>query len=35
MSLINPKYKYPDYFKWPFFFYLQTNGEVGRKQLHM
>ena len=35
MSLINPKYKFPDYFQWPFFFTLQTNGEVRRKQIHM
>ena len=34
-SLINPKYKFPDYFHWPFFFTLQTNGEVRRKQIHM
>ena len=34
-NLINPKYKYPDYFYWPFFFTLQTNGEVRRKQIHM
>ena len=33
-SLINPKYKFPDYFHWPFFFTLQTNGEVRRKQIH-
>ena len=33
--LINPKYKFPDYFQWPFFFTLQTNGEVRRKQIHM
>ena len=29
------QYKYPDYFYWPFFFTLQTNGEVRRKQIHM
>ena len=34
-NLINPKYKFPDYFSWPFFFTLQTNGEVRRKQIHM
>ena len=34
-KLINPKYKYPEYFEWPFFFTLQTNGEVRRKQIHM
>ena len=34
-NLINPKYKYPEYFYWPFFFTLQTNGEVRRKQIHM
>ena len=34
-GLINPKYKFPDYFQWPFFFTLQTNGEVRRKQIHM
>ena len=34
-KLINPKYKFPDYFQWPFFFTLQTNGEVRRKQIHM
>ena len=34
-TLINPKYKFPDYFQWPFFFTLQTNGEVRRKQIHM
>ena len=34
-NLINPKYKFPEYFYWPFFFTLQTNGEVRRKQIHM
>ena len=34
-SLINPKYKFPDYFYWPFFFTLQQNGETRRKQIHM
>ena len=34
-NLINPKYKFPEYFYWPFFFTLQSNGEVRRKQIHM
>ena len=34
-NLINPKQKFPDYFSWPSFFTLQTNGEVRRKQIHM
>ena len=35
MSLINPKYKFPEYFSWPFFFTIQKDGETRRKQLTM
>jgi len=35
MSLINPKYKFPDYYSWPFFFTIQKDGETKRKQLTM
>ena len=34
-SLINPSYKFPNYFSWPFFFTIQKHGETRRKQLLM
>ena len=34
-SLINPKYKFPEYYQWPFFFTLQKHGATKRKQLTM
>ena len=33
--LINPKYSFPEYYKWPFFFTLQKHPETRRKQLEM
>ena len=33
--LINPSYKFPDYFRWPFFFTLQRHPETRRKQIEM
>lgn len=35
INLINPKYQFPDYYSWPFFFTLQKHGETKRKQLQM
>ena len=35
LELINPNYKFPDYYSWPFFFTLQKHGETRRKQLLM
>ena len=34
-QLINPSYKFPVYYSWPFFFTLQKHGETRRKQLLM
>ena len=34
-KLINPKYPFPDYYSWPFFFTLQKHPETRRKQLLM
>ena len=33
--LINPSYKFPDYYRWPFFFTLQRHPETRRKQIEM
>ena len=35
MTLINRKYKFPEYFSWPFFFIIQKDVETRRKQLTM
>lgn len=34
-ELINPKYKFPEYYSWPFFFTLQKHTETRKKQLLM
>ena len=34
-ELINPNYKFPEYYSWPFFFTIQKHGETRRKQLLM
>lgn len=34
-NLINPKYSFPEYYSWPFFFTLQKHSETRRKQLLM
>ena len=33
--LINPKYQFPEYFYWPFFFTLQSHPETRQKQIAM
>lgn len=34
-TLINPKYTFPEYHSWPFFFTIQKHSETKRKQLRM
>ena len=34
-ELINPNYKFPEYYSWPFFFTLQKHSETRKKQLLM
>ena len=33
--LINPNYKFPEYYRWPFFFTLQRHPETRKKQIEM
>ena len=33
--LINPSYKFPEYYRWPFFFTLQRHPETRKKQIDM
>ena len=33
--LINPKYSFPEYYSWPFFFTLQNHPETRKKQIAM
>lgn len=33
--LINPKYTFPEYYYWPFFFTLQKHAETRKKQIQM